>query len=128
MSFVELASFLGGIGDFVGSIAVVITLVYLARQVKQANHEISLLGRQARASQAISVLDPIVNSAELAPIFAKLDLIDYGNFGLTKQESVRFGAWFHSWLQGEQSYFYLLPERAHDSLLKWMLATSAGAE
>ena len=51
MSLVELASFLGGIGDFVGSFAVIITLLYLARQVKHAKHEISLVGRQARANQ-----------------------------------------------------------------------------
>jgi len=128
MSIAEFASFLGGISYFVGSIAVVITLVYLSKQVKHAKQEVALLGRQTRANHAANVLSPIVSSCELAPIFAKLDLIDYGSFGLSKEESIRFGAWFHTWLQAEQGSFYLLPKGAHDPLLNWMLATPAGAE
>jgi hypothetical protein len=55
-------------------------------------------------------------------------MFDYGDFGLSKEESIRFGAWFHSWLQTEQGSFYLLPEGANDSLLRWMLSTPAGLE
>ena len=128
MSLVELAAVLGGIGGFVGSIAVVITLVYLARQVGQAKQQMSLLGRQTRANHATQVLGPIISSTELAPIFVKLNLIDFGDFGLSKEEAMRFGAWFHTWLQTEQGSFYLLPKGAHDPLLNWMLATPAGAE
>ena len=128
MSLVEFAAVLGGISGFVGSIAVLITLVYLARQVGQAKQQMSLLGRQTRANHATQVLAPIISSSELAPIFAKLSLIDFGDFGLSREESMRFGAWFHTWLQTEQGSFYLLPKGAHDPLLNWMLATPAGAE
>src|SRR5690242_2952759 len=121
MSLIELAEVLGGIGSFVGSIAVLVTLVYLSRQVGQARQQMSLLGRQTRANHATQVLAPIISS-ELATIFAKLKLVDYGNFGLSEEESVRFGAWFHTWLQTEQGSFYLLPKGAHDPLLNWMLA------
>jgi hypothetical protein len=123
----ELASILGGFGDFIASIAVLITLVYLAVQVRHAKHQVSLIGLQARANHATAVLAPIINS-DLAGIFAKIDLVDYGDFGLTKEESVRFGAWFHTWLQTEQGSFYLLPEGANDPLLAWMLSTRAGVE
>ena len=128
MSLVDLATVLGGIGGFVGSIAVLITIVYLARQVAQAREQIALLGRQTRANHATQVLAPIINSGELAPVFEKLNLVDYGNFGLSKEESIRFGAWFHTWLQTEQGSFYLLPKGANDALLSWMLSTPAGAE
>lgn len=128
MSLVELATFLAGIGGFLGSIAVLITLIYLARQVALAKQQMSLLGRQTRANHATQVLAPIISSSELAPIFVKLDLIDFGNFGLSREEAIRFGAWFHTWLQTEQGSFYLLPKGAHDALLNWMLATHAGAE
>jgi hypothetical protein len=128
MSFPEWTSVLGNLGDFISSIAVLLTLIYLTIQVKQAKHEVSLIGRQARATHAVSVLAPIVTSSELPRIFAKLNLVDYGDFGLTAEESVRFGAWFHTWLQTEQGSFYLLPAGDNDPLLTWMLATPAGAE
>ena len=124
----ELISIFAALGNVVSSIAVVITLVYLARQVNLAKHQITLVGRQARANHAAQVLDPIVSSSDLAPIFAKLNFVNYGDFGLSKEESIRFGAWFHTWLQAEQGSFYLLPKGAHDPLLNWMLATAAGAE
>jgi hypothetical protein len=128
MSLAELASILGGFGDFIGSIAVLATLIYLAIQVKHARHEVSLIGRQARANHATAVLGPIITSRDIAPIFAKLDLFNYGDFGLTKEESIRFGSWFHTWLQTEQGSFYLLPPGSTDPLLNWMLAAPAGAE
>src|SRR5262245_15040352 len=117
MSLVELATLLGGIGSFVGSIAVLITLIYLARQVEQAKQQMSLLGLQTRANHATQVLAPVISSSELAPIFVKLNLIDFGHFGLSGEEAIRLGAWFHTWLQTEQGSFYLLPKGAHDALL-----------
>ena len=127
MLFSEWVAVLGDLGDFISSIAVLITLIYLAIQVRQAKHEVSLIGRQARANHATSVLAPIITS-ELGSIFAKLKLVNYGDFGLSEEETVRFGAWFHTWLQTEQGSFYLLPEGENDPLLTWMLATPAGAE
>ncbi len=35
MSFVELSSVLGNVGEFVASIAVLVTLIYLAVQTRQ---------------------------------------------------------------------------------------------
>jgi hypothetical protein len=64
----------------------------------------------------------------LIDIFAKLDFINYGDFGLTKEEAIRFGAWCHTWMQTEQGSFYSLPKGTHTELLKWWLATPAGRE
>jgi len=128
MTVQEWTSILGDVGGFIGSVAVLITLVYLAIQVKQAKHQIVLVGHQARASHAAAVLDPIVRPSELSSVFAKLDFINYGEYGLTAEETVRFGAWCHIWFQAEQGSFYMLPPGSHDSLLTWMLATPAGAE
>lgn len=119
---------IGVVSEATASLAVVISLFYLALQVRQTKHEISLVGRQARANHATAVLQPIISSGDLASIFAKLKMLEYGEFGLSKEETIRFGAWFHTWLQTEQGSFYLLPEGANDPLLKWMLSTRAGLE
>jgi len=119
---------IGIVSEVIASVAVVASLFYLARQIRQAKHEISLVGRQARANHATGVLQPLITSSDLPEICAKLGMFDYGDFGLSKEESIRFGAWFHSWLQTEQGCFYLLPEGANDSLLRWMLSTPAGLE
>ncbi len=119
---------IGAIGELIGAVAVLVTLIYLAVQVRQAKHEISLVGRQARANHATGVLQPLITSAELPEICAKLEMFDYGDYGLSREESIRFGAWFHTWLQTEQGSFYLLPEGANDALLTWMLSTPAGLE
>ncbi len=119
---------ISAIGELIGAVAVLVTLIYLAVQVRQAKHEISLVGRQARANHAALLLEPLVNSDEMPSIFAKLQLGNYGDFGLTKEETIRFGAWFHTWLHTEQGSFYLLPEGANDQALKWMLSSSAGLE
>ena len=122
------AQLLGNYGEFVGAIAVLATLAYLAVQVNQAKQQIASVGRQARANHATNVLYPIISSTEFAEIYAKAGQGDYGDFGLTKVEAVRFGAWFHSWLQTEQGSFYLLGEGQNDALLAGMLATPAGRE
>jgi len=128
MSLNEYAQLLGNFGEFLGSIAVLATLVYLTVQVRQAKQQLTLAGLQARANHAIGVLEPIVQSADLASIFAKLDFIDYGDFGLSKEETVAFGAWAHIWMKTEEGSFYMLPEGSHDDLRTWWLATAAGAE
>jgi len=119
---------IGVIAEIVGAIAVVVTLIYLAIQVRQAKHEISAVGMQARASHARGALEDIVNSSELIDVFIKLDFLNYGDYGLSKKEMIRFGAWCHTWMQTEQGSFYLLPEGAHDELRTWWLSTPAGSE
>jgi hypothetical protein len=128
MSVMDTVQLLGNLGDFIGSIAVLATLIYLAVQVRQAKRQLTVAGMQTRANHARGALEDIITSSELVDIFAKLDFIDYGDFGLTKEETVRFGAWCHTWMQAEQGNFYLLPKGAHDELRKWWLATPAGRE
>ena len=128
MSLMDTAQLLGNFGEFIASVAVLATLIYLAVQVRQAKHQLTIAGMQARAHHARGVLDPIYMSSDLAEIIAKLDFVNYGEYGIGKEETVMFGAWCHTWMQAEQGSFYLLPEGAHDELRKWWLSTPAGAE
>jgi hypothetical protein len=128
MSLMDFAQLLGNFGEFFGSIAVLATLIYLAVQVKHAKQQLTMAGLQARSNHAIGVLEPIVQRSDLASIFSKLEFIDYGDFGLSKEETVAFGAWAHIWMQTEQGSFYILPEGSHEELRTWWLSTPAGAE
>jgi len=78
MSLAELMSILGNAGEFLGSIAVLVTLVYLAVQVK---HSRELLERQQRLSRSqvhqtrisdrIEMEMHVAESEELASIILK---------------------------------------------------------
>lgn len=119
---------IGTIAEVIAAIAVVATLVYFAVQIKQAKHEITALGMQARASHATGVLEAIYMSPRLADIHAKLDLVASGEFDLTKEETVTFGAWCHVWMQTEQGSYYLLPKGSQKEIRKWWLSTKVGLE
>ena len=79
MSLAELMSILGNAGEFLGSIAVLVTLVYLAVQVK---HSRELLERQQRLSRSqvhqtrisdrIEMEMHVAESEELASIILKV--------------------------------------------------------
>jgi hypothetical protein len=55
MSVVELTAVLGNIGEFVGSLAVLATLIYLSVQVKEAKEALLADSRDQRASRALDI-------------------------------------------------------------------------
>ncbi len=119
---------IGAIGEIIGALAVLITLIYLAVQVRQAKHQLDLNSAQARAVHMRDLLMPIATDPSLASIMIKAGHPPYGDFGLNSEEAHRFGAWCHAWMQIEQGNHYLLPEGAHDDLLKVWLLLPAYAE
>ncbi len=119
---------IGAIGEIVGALAVLLTLIYLAVQVRHAKHQLEQNGVQARAIHARDQLMPVATDPSLASIMIKAGHPPYGDFGLNPEEAHRFGAWCHAWMQIEQGNHYLLPEGAHDELLKVWLLLPAYAE
>jgi hypothetical protein len=121
---------LANLAEIVAAIAVLVTLAYLAVQVKQAKEQIALGGRQARADAAREVLGSVSETEYLAPIFAKLDDFPWGDFGLESlEDTARFGAWCHAWMRTEEHNFRALPESeraSQDQLLLMWLSTSWG--
>lgn len=97
MSYMDTAQLRGDLGAFAGSIAVLATLIHLAVQVKQAKRQLAVAGMQTRAHHARGALEDIINSDELVEIFAKPDFIDYGDYGLTKEETIRLSG---IWIEG----------------------------
>ena len=119
---------IGALGEIIGALAVLITLIYLAVQVRQAKHQLDLNSAQARAIHMRDLLMPIATDPSLASIMLKAGHPPYGDFGLNSEKAHRFGAWCHAWMQIEQGNHYLLPEGAHDDLLKVWLLLPAYAE
>jgi hypothetical protein len=72
MSFSEVAQLLGNIGEFIGSIVVIVTLVYLAVQVRQAKEQIIHASQQMRGQAAQGILSSISDSPYLASILVKV--------------------------------------------------------
>jgi len=125
MDHQSLAQLLGNYGEFFGAIAVLGTLIYLSVQVRQANTQLDLVGRQARADAARDVLQQLSN---IAPIAAKLKFPSYGDYGLDADDNIRFGAWCHSWMRTEELNFFAVTgpeERATLQQLRlfWMSTT-----
>ena len=86
MTFIEISEVLGNLGEFVGAIAVVLTLFYLAVQVRHSRESVDANTRaleegrklamvqtfQARADMRISQLSFEADSEHLTPIMDKL--------------------------------------------------------
>jgi hypothetical protein len=96
---------LGAVGEFVSAIAVVITLIYLAVQIRQSNQALRENRRlalaqtyQMRADALQEMLVHAADSRHIAPILAKLTGDGYPeNVGsldhLTADERARFRLW-----------------------------------
>lgn len=70
MSQIELSELLGNYGEFVGAIAIVITLVYLAVQLRQNTLMMRASIRQARSDSSVQLYSLGATSA-IAEIRAK---------------------------------------------------------
>lgn len=132
MSFIELSAVLGNLGEFIGSIAVLGTLVYVSVQV---NHSKELLERQ---SQSIEQSNRIaVSTAEAEMLYRNFDwyksMISYPHMAelavklgadetLSPAETWQARAWasqlYQLWLSSE-SYFKngLIDQSLFDSML-----------
>ena len=89
MSIAEL----GSLGEFVGAIAVLITLTYLAVQVRQAKKTLVRQNERNLTSEMVSVTLRFVDSPELPRIY----LIGVANWqDLTPEERVVLHAWLWS--------------------------------
>jgi len=105
MDLVIVTQVLGNIGEFLGSIAVFVTLVYLSVQVKhskqateantriaQQNHDLALVQNQvARVDLIAQQVRSVALSGELAEIIDKYEHEGIG--GLSSAEHRRFHMW-----------------------------------
>jgi len=122
------AELLGNYGQFIGAIAVVATLIYVAVQVRYAKRQVEINGFISRGVNEVSVLAPVANDPEFAALILKAGHPRFGDFGMDAADAQRVGAWLHMWMQMEQANHYLLPEKTHDESLRTFLSIPTYAE
>ena len=108
MLYEVITQLLGNFGEFVGAIAVVVTLVYLAVQVRQNTHALELNQRtiigqtiQTRSHRWSERMERLAESQHIAEILSKLEAIGfhYDPVHLSRLDPVqrfRMFAWEHS--------------------------------
>ena len=124
MSITELSQVLGNFGEFVGAIAVVATLVYLAIQVRHSKDAMEANTRsleesrklemahayQARADQAARAHRQLADSEHLAVIRQKLGgravAEAFAVASLSPIEEQRWAAWMRAWLTDTDNLLY----------------------
>ncbi len=120
------------IAELIAAVAILITLVYLAFQIRQAKEQITLAGQRHRADAARDVLSSVSDSPYLAPILAKLGGFPWGDYGLDEaQDNVRLFMWCHAWTRTEEMNFRMSsPEQraTQDQLLRGWLSVPWAAQ
>jgi hypothetical protein len=120
------------IAELIAAAAILITLVYLAFQIRQAREQITLTGQRHRADAARDVMSSASDSPYLAPILAKLGGFAYADYGLDEaQDSVRLFMWCHAWMRTEEMNFRMSsPEQraTQEQLLKGWLSVGWAAQ
>ena len=112
MTLMETAQLLGNIGEFLGAIAVVLTLIYLAIQVRNSKDALaentkSIRSAAAAATQdSLAVLNELVASdASLAKLLVQVS--DQGSLdGLSSEERLRVIALWRANAQRFESMYF----------------------
>lgn len=94
---------LGALGEFVGSIAVVLTLIYLALQIRQNTRTNQHTAFHEALRDQIAALNLLSTHAELNEIIYK-GLADFDSLPVDEQR--RFETWMNCWLRAAESLLY----------------------
>jgi hypothetical protein len=118
---------LGNLGDFVGGIAVVVTLIYLAFQIRQNTTSVEAATIQAASQAFAEIVDSFARDPELITLFLKGSR-DYEI--LSPEERQRFAAIMGSMLHRFEGLVILsdrglLPPRSWDGAVNRLRGTFA---
>lgn len=132
MTLAEISSVLGNIGEFIGAIAVVLTLIYLAAQVRLAREATEANTRQMEEMRTLSLVENYMRRSErveagyrdgaLSNEMSRLIYLTYKEpEALTEEERFRMREWMHAHMHrlDAQHYQYLnglLEEEAYQNL------------
>lgn len=121
MSVMEL----GALGEFLGSIGVIVTLIYLAIQVRQNTRSMDEAQKIALADNYVARVNQIEQSSRslalsdhLADIIAKGR--EQGPSSLSPEEERRFRAWVLAQFHRVDSQWYQLQKGMLDEEGRWM--------
>jgi hypothetical protein len=94
---------LGSLGEFMSGLAVVVTLVYLAIQIRHNTRAVRSSMHQDMVESTLRIAESLSDNADIARIVLKSDE-DYDN--LTKEELIRFEAYAERVFSNFESVFY----------------------
>ncbi len=102
---------IGAIGEISGAIAVVATLLYLSKQIRQNSRSVEISALRDTTAQWNHWSEMLATSADLADIVAKGNH-SYGS--LSESESLRYGAFVQSFFDNVESYRALVSKHQVD--------------
>ena len=130
MTVMETVQVLGNLGEFVGAIAVVLTLVYLANQVRYSKEALSENTNSVRAAAAAATQESLAtlnellaSDSDLAKLYSRM--VDQGSLdGFAGDERLRFIGLMRANAQRFESMFFrfeagLLHERIWNVRRTW---------
>jgi hypothetical protein len=93
---------LGNVGEFVAAIATLITLIYLAVQIRQNTGSV----KAAAAQSVLAALNEALQSAASTPQLARVVVLGQSDYNrLSEEERLQFIVWQFGWLRiVEQAY------------------------
>ena len=107
MSALEFSQLLGNYGEFVGAIAIVVTLIYLAVQIRQNTQQMRRVEMNAGMAQFSVPRMAIASDRDLAELYVKaaqapaeLDAVDEVRLDMLRNEWM--WAFFHSWDRAQE--------------------------
>ena len=114
MSALELSQLLGGYGEFVGAIGIVVTLIYLAIQVRQNTRMMRASIRQARSDSSVHLY-----SLGATSVVSDIRVNESQGNALTELEEERMFLWNICLWRQQQTIFFqsqdgLLDEQTSD--------------
>ena len=102
MDHLTFAQLLGNYGEFIGAVAVVVTLVYLAAQIRQNTKQLASSSLQALADRAENRMLLIASNPGFAEVVAKFQSDPQS---LTEIEETQLRGWLGAWVTDlEDSY------------------------
>ena len=94
-------------GEVVGAVAVVVTLLFIARDIRQNSKSLAMSALRDTTAQWNQWSDMIASSGDLADIVAKGNK-DYAH--LSESEKLRYGAYIQSFFDNAESYRVLVTD------------------
>ncbi|MBW2493425.1 MAG: hypothetical protein JRE43_01640 [Deltaproteobacteria bacterium] len=94
---------LGNLGEFISGLAVVVTLVYLAIQIRHNTRAVRSSMHHAMIDSTLRIAESLSDNADVARIVLRADE-DYDN--LTQEELIRFEAYGERVFSNFESVFY----------------------
>jgi hypothetical protein len=94
---------LGSLGEFISGLAVVVTLIYLALQIRYNSRAVRSSMHQDMVESTLRIAESLSDNPDVGRIVLKADE-DYGS--LTKEEQIRFEAYAERVFGNFESVFY----------------------